>query len=52
MKNMKITPFSDEAYATIPTIGTRKLRRFLPLQMWRFVVVNIKIMRMIMRSHH
>jgi hypothetical protein len=52
MKTFKIAPFTNEAYATVPTGWTRRMRRCIPLQLWRFVVINFKILRMIMRSHH
>lgn len=40
------------AYATKPTRFTVFLRTFLPWQMIRFVVLNIKIMRMTHRNEH
>lgn len=38
-------------YASKPTAMTRFLRTFLPWQMLRFVVINLKMIRIIWRSH-
>lgn len=38
-------------YATKPTRWTRFLRTFLPWQMVRFAVINLKMMVLIRRSH-
>ncbi len=38
-------------YATKPTRGTLFLRTFLPYQMWRFLMLNLKMMGIIRRSH-
>jgi len=38
-------------YATKPTAFTRFLRTFLPWQMVRFAVINLKMMVLIRRSH-
>ena len=40
------------AFATVPTGFTRFLRVFLPWQMWRFAAINVKMMRLIRKSHH
>lgn len=46
------TPHTTEAfYATRPTRTTVFLRTFLPWQLWRFVVINAKMLRIIARSH-
>jgi len=47
-----ITPYSPEANTAIPLKGVRFLRKFLPYQLWRFLVINVKMMVLIMRSHH
>lgn len=39
------------AYATIPTPRIRWLRTFIPWQLVRFVVINIKMLRLIRRGH-
>ena len=39
-------------FATQPTPLTRFLRTFLPWQLWRFVAINLKMIRIIRKSHH
>lgn len=39
-------------YATIPTREKLFWRTFLPWQLWRFVWINLKMLRIIARSHH
>ena len=51
------TPFERElraqaAFATQPTPFTRFLRTCVPWQMWRFLVINLKMVRVIRKSHH
>ncbi|MGE0042137.1 MAG: hypothetical protein AB7H88_06885 [Vicinamibacterales bacterium] len=41
----------EHAYATLPTPATRFFRTFIPWQMWRFVWINLKMVRIIARSH-
>ena len=36
---------------TLPTRRTLFLRTFLPWQLWRFAVVNLKMVGIIRRSH-
>ncbi len=38
-------------YATRPTRWTLFLRTFLPLQLWRFAAINLKMIGIIRRSH-
>ncbi|MGB9609700.1 MAG: hypothetical protein ACPL7M_01915 [Bryobacteraceae bacterium] len=38
-------------YATKPTWWTRFLRTFLPWQVVRFIVINLKMLVLIRRSH-
>lgn len=42
----------SEIYATQPTRWTLFLRTFVPWQMWRFVRINLKMVRIIFESHH
>ncbi len=42
---------TDGFYATRPTRFTVFLRTFLPWQVWRFMVINVKMLRIIARSH-
>lgn len=39
------------AAATLPTGFTRRLRTFLPWQLVRFMIINLKMFRIIWRSH-
>jgi hypothetical protein len=38
-------------YVSNPTRGTLFLRTFLPWQLWRFGVINLKMIGIIRRSH-
>ena len=40
------------ADATVPTRRTIFLRTFLPWQAMRFAIINLKMFRLIWRSHH
>ncbi len=53
MSTTATEPAPDTAalYATRPTRVTLFLRTFLPWQAWRFVVINLKMLRIIARSH-
>ncbi|MCI0548488.1 MAG: hypothetical protein L0027_14530 [Candidatus Rokubacteria bacterium] len=42
---------TERFYATRPTAWVLFLRTFLPWQLWRFVVINLKMLRIIARSH-
>jgi hypothetical protein len=42
----------QEFYATKPTALTVFLRTFIPWQMVRFALINLKMLRIISRSHH
>ena len=45
-------PVATEAfYAPRPTRTTVFLRTFLPWQLWRFAAINIRMLRVIARSH-
>ena len=39
-------------FATKPTAFTRFLRTFMPWQILRFIVINLKMVRVIRKSHH
>jgi hypothetical protein len=39
------------AYATVPTPLTRFWRTFAPYQLLRFLVINVKMLRLIFKSH-
>jgi len=52
MENLrKFGSYSDEFYPPIPPRATRFWRRFIPYQMVRFVVLNLKIMRIVVGGH-
>ena len=42
----------ESFFATKPTAFTRFMRTFIPWQMVRFAVINLKMLRIIARSHH
>jgi hypothetical protein len=42
----------QSSYATRPTRSTLFMRTFLPWQLWRFAVINLKMIGIIRRSHH
>jgi hypothetical protein len=42
----------ESFYATKPTRATVFLRTFLPWQVWRFVRLNLRMIRIIAKSHH
>ncbi|MCF7788723.1 MAG: hypothetical protein K9N47_21545 [Prosthecobacter sp.] len=49
---MKPTDISSPvAYATVPTPLTRFWRTFAPYQLLRFCVINVKMLRLIFKSH-
>jgi hypothetical protein len=49
---MKVTDINGPvAYATLPTPLTRFARTFVPYQILRFLVINVKMLRMIFKSH-
>ncbi len=44
--------YKEEAYPPIPTKFTLWLRRNILVQLFRFVVINIKVMRIVIGGHH
>lgn len=44
-------PYEEEYFAMVPTPGTKRMRTFLPFQLWRFLVMNWKMIKMIRKSH-
>ena len=44
------TPFEQTYYPPVPTAFTKKMRTNLLWQLFRFVVINVKILRMV-RKH-
>jgi hypothetical protein len=41
----------ESYFAPKPTRATRFLRTFIPWQLWRFAVINLRMARIIFRSH-
>ena len=46
-----LKPNQREFYASIPTKTTRFFRTFFPWQLLRFLSINLKMLRMILKSH-
>jgi hypothetical protein len=42
----------ESFFATKPTGFTRFMRTFIPWQIVRFAAINLKMLRLIVRSHH
>jgi len=45
-------PVADLSKAPLPTTGTLRRRRSVPYQLTRFVVFNLRIMRMVLSGSH
>ncbi len=43
--------YSDESYPPMPTKSTLFWRRFWPWQAWRWLVLNIKILKIVAGGH-
>ncbi len=50
--NENVQPVADLSKAPLPTEGTLRRRRSLPLQAVRFVSFSARIMRMVHKGHH
>ena len=44
-------PYEPGSFAPVPTGWTRFLRTFLPWQIIRFAAINLRMLRMISKSH-
>lgn len=44
-------PYSDASYIPVATARTRAMRTFLPWQFLRFLAINLRMLRMIAKSH-
>lgn len=44
--------YKDESYPPVPTAFTRYMRRNYLYQLWMFMVLNIKIMRIVIGGHN
>ncbi len=45
-------PIADLEGSPLPTAATLKARKSLPIQLTRFVAINARIMRMVIKGHH
>jgi hypothetical protein len=45
-------PYQQDYYPPIPTGFTRYMRTSLIWQLYRFVVINLKILKLLTKSHH
>jgi hypothetical protein len=45
-------PHDGISHAPLPTSKTLKFRKNIPTQIWRFIVINIKMLNMIRKGHH
>lgn len=52
MKNEKrLTPYSEISFVTVPGKSTRFFRKFIPWQIIRFIVLNIKMIKIVAGGH-
>ncbi len=51
MNTNKVKAYYDEAYPPVPSKTTLYWRKNLPWQLIRFVILNIKIMRIVVGGH-
>lgn len=45
-------PYQQSYYPPVPTPFTRALRTCVVVQMYRFVVINLKMIKLMRSSHH
>jgi len=45
-------PYQQSYYPPVPTPFTRYMRTSLPWQLYRFAVINYKMVKLMMKSHH
>lgn len=45
-------PYQQAYYPPVPTGFTRHMRSNVIWQLWRFLVINIKILKLMFSSHH
>ena len=51
MKNLNPRGYYDEAYPPMPTKATRFWRKEIFWQTYRFIVLNVKIIRIVVLGH-
>ncbi len=49
---MEVTPYSQNDYTPVPGSFTKFKRKCVLWQIIRFVIINIKMTRLILKSHH
>ncbi|MEN8222061.1 MAG: hypothetical protein ABFR36_02275 [Acidobacteriota bacterium] len=50
-KTKKIKGYSEDSYPPMPTAMTRFWRKFIPWQIFRFIVLNLKVLRIVVGGH-
>ncbi|PID88182.1 MAG: hypothetical protein CSB06_01715 [Bacteroidia bacterium] len=45
--NVSRREYNKASYSTVPTKRTMFWRRFIPWQAWRFIVLNLKIIKIV-----
>lgn len=51
MKKEKFIPYSETSFVTIPDKSTKFFRKFVLWQVYRFFVLNLKMMRIVIGGH-
>ncbi len=44
-------PYDQAFFQSVPTDAALRSRQSVPYQLWRFVQINLKMMRVVRRSH-
>ena len=52
MTDNRPAPVADLSKAPLPTQKMLRRRQSIPIQLSRFAVFNVRIMRMVMKGHH
>lgn len=47
-----IKPYDSAYYAAVPTKLTKFFRTFIPYQFFKFISINLKMIKMIRKSHN
>lgn len=51
METKRFGNYTEESYPPVPTRATRFWRTCIPYQLVRFVILNLKIMRIVVGGH-
>ncbi len=46
-----IRVYKDEFYPPVPTAFTKRMRTNIPIQLYKFLRLNYKIMRIVVKGH-